>query len=474
MAPFVASEFIAKSHSMLIAPAGYGKTHAIAECLKYTHGKSLVLTHTNAGVSALKEKFKAQNIPAMKFHIETITGYAQKYVLSFVNANTIPSQDIPKQYYHFLISTATKIIQNRGVEKIIRGTYQHLFVDEYQDCTLSQHNMVLTLSNCMHTHVLGDPMQGIFNFNPQDPLISMENSERMREFITNSYELTEPWRWNLNGRNELGAQLRALREQLIQQRNGDIYYANYPAIIRHRVADPYTGLTPMVKAILQDHENVLFIHPDTMNKKPRTEFVRLLNNRVFMIESLDDKDFYSLAKAFDKLRAEKLLPQLYDICVQLFGKTHTQEWFTGQAVKNRQKYNKTLSEKLTKIVCSTASNLSHLNMALLLEFFKSELKLPTARVDLLNSLISSLKEAHRNNSTVYEEMCKARNRLRRHGRKIRGHCIGTTLLTKGLECDCVVLLDIDKFPDYKHLYVALTRGGKEVHVIKYDQQGVTK
>lgn len=92
--------------------------------------------------------------------------------------------------------------------------------------------------------------------------------------------------------------------------------------------------------------------------------------------------------------------------------------------------------------------------------------MPIARVDLLNSLITSLKEADENKCSVYEGMCNARNRLRRYGRKIHGHCIGTTLLTKGLECDCVVLLDIDAFTDYRHLYVALTRGSKDIIVIK--------
>lgn len=39
---------------MLIAPAGYGKTYTIAECVAMGDGKSLILTHTNAGVAALK------------------------------------------------------------------------------------------------------------------------------------------------------------------------------------------------------------------------------------------------------------------------------------------------------------------------------------------------------------------------------------------------------------------------------------
>ncbi len=120
MADFVATDFIEKEKSMLIAPAGYGKTYTIAECLMHTPGKSLVLTHTNAGVSALKEKLKARNIPAEKYIVETITGYAQKYVHSFVPPDAIPSQDNKDHYFPYVISTATTILQNVGIAKIIK------------------------------------------------------------------------------------------------------------------------------------------------------------------------------------------------------------------------------------------------------------------------------------------------------------------------------------------------------------------
>jgi superfamily II DNA or RNA helicase len=38
--------FVDSEKSLLIAPAGYGKTFTIVECLKYTTGKQLILTHT--------------------------------------------------------------------------------------------------------------------------------------------------------------------------------------------------------------------------------------------------------------------------------------------------------------------------------------------------------------------------------------------------------------------------------------------
>jgi DNA helicase-2/ATP-dependent DNA helicase PcrA len=86
------------------------------------------------------------------------------------------------------------------------------------------------------------------------------------------------------------------------------------------------------------------------------------------------------------------------------------------------------------------------------------------RKELFNDLCKALNTAYRNNSSVYDAMKEIRNIKRRVGRKITGKCIGTTLLTKGLEFDTVVLLNAHKFSDVKNLYVALTRATKNLVV----------
>ena len=57
------------------------------------------------------------------------------------------------------------------------------------------------------------------------------------------------------------------------------------------------------------------------------------------------------------------------------------------------------------------------------------------------------------------------------GRKIEGSCIGTTLLTKGLEADTVILIKPSAlFKDInglKHLYVALTRAINKIILIDF-------
>lgn len=49
--------FLSANKSMVIAPAGFGKTYTIAECIASYRGEKrvLVLTHTHAGIASLKE-----------------------------------------------------------------------------------------------------------------------------------------------------------------------------------------------------------------------------------------------------------------------------------------------------------------------------------------------------------------------------------------------------------------------------------
>ena len=95
---------------------------------------------------------------------------------------------------------------------------------------------------------------------------------------------------------------------------------------------------------------------------------------------------------------------------------------------------------------------------------KNNLKIRYKRDGLLYALLNALKHSDLEGISVYEAMKNQRNVIRRIGRKIKGKCIGTTLLTKGLEFDTVAILDADKFDCPKHLYVALTRCCKNLYI----------
>lgn len=458
------NNFISKDKAILIAPAGFGKTHFITECLRYTKGKQLILTHTNAGVAAINEKIKKQGIPSANYNVETISGYAQKYVCSFYKQGSIPSQG-DTNYYPFLIDNIKKILKQPCISNIIKKTYSGIFVDEYQDCTKSQHEMILLLSQYLPTRLIGDPMQGIFAFSNKDPLVDMQSKEDMGDFLNNSYELNTPWRWNVRHCIELGKQLLSIRKQL--ELSKTISYKDYSSIeIMKYPQYPNYGedfrlYMKSIFNILNKEQNVLFIHPLSTNIDGRLRFVQQFKNQVYLIESLDDKVFYSFSQSLDSINRTNSLSTMYSICKDIFSKTNIEEWMTPTLIKSRTKDNKDKSLLLKSIHSSFEQNSSQYIKSIL-RFFNSELTVH--RKDLYNSLIKAVEYSQVNSTTIYEGMCAVRNRIRRCGRKVQGKCIGTTLLTKGLECDCVVVLDATKFTDNKHLYVALTRGSKRVVV----------
>ena len=70
---------------LVVAPAGCGKTHLIVETLKrHTCGKpTLVLTHTNAGVAALRGRLDRGGVLPSAYRLATIDGWAIRIISTF-------------------------------------------------------------------------------------------------------------------------------------------------------------------------------------------------------------------------------------------------------------------------------------------------------------------------------------------------------------------------------------------------------
>ena len=104
-------DFLQKDKSMIIAPAGYGKTHTIIECLTQNQEpkRILILTHTHAGVASIKEKIKANNILSSKFQIDTICSFAIQLAQNYhINKADFPNAESANEYFSFAITTAIK------------------------------------------------------------------------------------------------------------------------------------------------------------------------------------------------------------------------------------------------------------------------------------------------------------------------------------------------------------------------------
>jgi DNA helicase-2/ATP-dependent DNA helicase PcrA len=216
---------------------------------------------------------------------------------------------------------------------------------------------------------------------------------------------------------------------------------------------------------LNTHKSLLIIHPDVTSIYPRKKIIGQFRTPITLIESIDDKDFYEFSKKFDSMGEADLEKTIFNICESIFNKTELKNWISEKRVINKTKENENLISLPLKEKYEAAK--SSKSFSQVAEILKEIMKLPGIRCyrkELLNNLCISLKEAEFNESSVLEAMISKRNRVRKNGRKVFGRCIGTTLLTKGLEFETVIILNVNKFTCPKNLYVALTRASKNLIV----------
>ena len=452
-------DFVSKPKSLLIAPAGYGKTYTIAECLKYIEGTQLVLTHTHAGVAALKEKIKKSGINSSKYHIETIDSFAQKYVNAFYCKDDIPEQENSKKYFPFIIQKAASLVKIKPIKDVIKLTYTGLLVDEYQDCIINQHQFIMALANILPIHVLGDPLQGIFDFSGEK-LVDWKTD--LNDFADAHFELTEPWRWkDINP--QLGNSLKEIRGKLENNENIDLsQYDSGIEILQITEKDIYFW-NERIRNLLDSERSLLLIYPESQNINARKKLVKTFQNRFYLVEAMDGKDFYNFSKIFDVSDSASIYNKIHEIIYNIFNKSELNKWFNDNELKNKRQ------EKDKIIIAAIKDNLDKLNQEVsfilvsqTLRQIKEFPKIKCYRKELFSDLCKALEQAEYQKISVYEAMKNIRNVKRRMGRKIEGKCIGTTLLTKGLEFDTVAILNAHKFNCPKNLYVALTRASKRL------------
>lgn len=464
------NNFLNQPKSLLIAPAGFGKTHTITTSVSKlieSNKKQLILTHTHAGVASIQEKFKKQGITTKHFQVETISSFSQRYVLSYNHKTVVPPIENSKEYYKFILDNSILLFQSIIIRKVLSSTYSGLFVDEYQDCTKSQHQLILSIAKILPTRILGDFLQGIFEFN--EPIVNLLDDVEMEGFNLNKFALNEPQRW-LNGNNKkLGYNIKEIREKLINdeaidlQKFDSIEYYKYPESDLYTFNSDYKKL---IWNIIKSSKELLILHDNTTSIEPRKRIVQSFKNQIQLIESIDDRAFYKGARILDEIDYKNTEKKLLEISNLLFNKTEIQKWFNPKGLKQKKKTDDAKRVEHLKVLVNEY-NYSNKN-SILYNILTEISNLPAFkcyRPEVLKSIQGALIISDMEKITLYEAMIIQRNKIRRYGRKITGKCIGTTLLTKGLEFDNVLILNAHKFNCPKHLYVAMTRACKRLIIV---------
>lgn len=467
--------FLNTSPNLLVAPAGYGKTHTIASSVKALHAKGvnriLVLTHTNAGITSIREKFKKESVPQNGVTICTIAGFLQRIVHS-LSKERMPDGNDSDAFYTKLYECALDLFQHSSILKtILEYSFEQIFVDEFQDCNRPQYEIVKVLCKWkVCVHLLLDPLQTIFDFETNHPNYLDFESNCERRAPEKLFRLDIPFRWrNANSPLERFVPVwRKTIQDALTQGLSSIDLSKLPGITY--ISDTPDNVRMKINYYANNSTSILVLHSlfHANNIKARGSICASTGYRLRLIESIDHPDFYNVAAKIDEeLKNGTLVESIvYDIMMAVgTSKKLLETWIKP----NR------LVAKHTDIALSTklsdAVKLPSKKQAIVeaLSILTRDIKLNVQRIELLADIKSAVLSSETSGKNVHQEIERKRDLARVQGRRLHGKVIGTTLLTKGLEADTVLLIKPTELfrndNGLKHLYVALTRAVNRVILI---------
>jgi hypothetical protein len=301
-------DLLAIDRGSVTAPAGCGKTHQIAEALR-RHKEDkliLILTHTNAGVVALRQRLDRAGVLSRVYRLSTIDGWALRVISMFPLRSghnlDIRKLENPAADYPAIRRAAANLLRAGHINDLLAASYSRLIVDEYQDCDLLQHAMIWFAAQALPTVILGDHMQAIFTFGGTMP--DWDTEVLIRFPVAG--ELSIPWRWRNATTEILGLWLLDARARLIAGRPIDLATAPHHVSWVHLdgTEDHERRLRAARTKPVTESGGVLVIG-DSTNPSGQREFAGRTPGAV-TIESVDLRDMVNFSRRF-KLKAPNAL-----------------------------------------------------------------------------------------------------------------------------------------------------------------------
>ena len=445
-------DLLAISRGTVTAPAGCGKTELIAKALTHHTDRKpiLVLTHTNAGVVALRGRLDHAGVPARAYRLSTIDGWAMRLISTFpkrsAHAPEILKLVDPRADYPKIRISAANLLKAGHVNDVLAASYAHLIVDEYQDCSIRQHALVYYAAQSLPTCVLGDPMQAIFGFG-SDRLTKWDE-EACKHFPVVA-ELTVPWRWINANAEALGHWLLEVRATLLRREKIDLRTA--PA-----------GVTWVELDGTEDHrrrliaarvhapggEGCVLIIGDSTSPQSQRQFASQTPGAI-TVEAVDLRDLVSFARDFERLAqfGESVMTNVgaADLVRRVQSLIH------GRA--------RTPPTDLERVAVGFVRTPSHHAAVDVLVEMGKQAGARTHRPAVLRACVKALQLCGADQLSFHDATIRMREQNRLIGRPLPRRAVGSTLLLKGLEAEVAVILNAGGL-DSHNLYVAMTRGSK--------------
>jgi hypothetical protein len=470
-----AAGFVASLPASVVLPAGTGKTHLLAAAaseITGDDGRVLVLTHTNAGVFVINSRLKRFGVARDNAHVATITSFAFRLARAYpvLGELMVPKVMVPADSPAY-VRAATKVLASEHIKAVLAASYSHMLVDEYQDCNVDQHQLVLALRGTVgQVGILGDDLQAIFGFS--DPLPDW--AEVIAEFPEHTDIEPQPHRWN--GHNEdLGDWLLRVRDRLKPGETLTLTGGNFPDRVTYtNIAGNRAGLTTAARSLLREpaDETVLII---AANDGIARYIAGELNGAYTVMEEIEGKFMRNWLDKLEQTEPADYASWLFEFTKKChcghgaldptpLGKRYADRRTGADLLTARREPVRVTIEALDRL----ASNPTLTELAAARDLIPTtdalRLHSHEAWYDVKTAIRGAV--AHGDDKNVLrEELAKARDALRHAGRRERCRIISRTLLVKGLEYDHVLIADIGKHLEVNDLYVALTRARKSIHIL---------
>ncbi len=465
----LAAEVIAEAPCSLEMPAGTGKTELLAACVATAAAlgeRSLVLTHTNAGVDANRKRLRRFGVSSSDVRVETITSWAFTLSRSYpgiagINVPEVPNWNSSREY----VEGAVLVAKSNSVRQVHAVSFGYLFVDEYQDCTVDQHELVVQISEAVpRSVILGDRLQAIFGFDKQRPLMDWDTHVVRRYPPKNVPHLPQRWR---NHNVALGQWLLDIRSSLVDGGHFD-FSATSVAGIEWRQCD---------------FKNAVQVVNNAAHRLSRTGestvLLDKLSQQVANHASRLGGSFAVMEDVAGRFMAAKLaeLPEEKNALLALWLAQMAKSCFVGLAgldatVQRRLEKGRTVSDLKRPGLLTVQAALDELianpvyeQLCMSAAAIRATSGLTLYRQEAWDDTIQAVERGIVDETPPQESLAVVRDRLRHGGRGERRQIASRTLLVKGLEFDHVIIADVQNFTDPRQLYVALSRARKSVTVI---------
>lgn len=458
-------DLLSHRRGTVTAPAGCGKTQLIADCLceHKVQKPVLVLTHTNAGKTALESRLSKAKVPQAAYRVATIDSWSIRLISSFPKRSghdlAIELLNRPGSDYAAIRQATRTLLKSGDISDVLKSSYSHVLVDEYQDCTIPQHNIIGWTSTVLPTCVLGDPLQAIFGFD--EPTVDW--TKNVHKVFPSVGELTTPWRWMKAGTESLGTWLLGVRRLLLTGRPVDLRDA--PAEVEWKRLPDDENAAHKVRLAAAATRSALaggsvLIIGDSKSPQGQRNMASQTHGAT-TVEALDMRDLTKFGRQFD-VASEACLEHLVSFAATLMtGVGESQLLRRVQTLARGRAHNAASAVEAAALHFQKNPSFSAAQA-----FLQALQDAPNGRVfrpEALRVLHGALATAAQGHCTFEEAVSNARERNRHLGRPVIRRAVGSTLLLKGLEADTAVVLN-PELMDAHHLYVALTRGARKLVV----------